>query len=174
MKILTIIQYLSPTSSAQLSSKSGKPSKAFEDCSKRTKDGISEISLNPKMCNNHPELLKRDCSQSTKIKKSRRLLTDKSSTLFPDQALAIMIDANILTNQCNIIREEANKVTSNLYPSYYPIKYAKNKSVSKTIIAAQEQVLKNVSENCTERNYKMGMAWFPTRALQTNVCEGQI
>ena len=56
------------------------------------------------------------------MKHSRRIFLEKGNTLSSDQALAMMIDANLSTHQYNVIREQSNQIVPNMYPAYNAIK----------------------------------------------------
>ncbi|GBN95110.1 hypothetical protein AVEN_203138-1 [Araneus ventricosus] len=62
--------------------------------------------------------------RGTTIKKARkRFSSPKQSSLSEDQAL--MVDANLSTHQCKVIRQKTNKIHKNMYPAYHKIKAAK-------------------------------------------------
>ncbi|EZA51186.1 hypothetical protein X777_10254 [Ooceraea biroi] len=42
-----------------------------------------------------------------------------------DQALAIIVDADLSTHQYNVIRQQVKNINSKLYPPYYKVKEAK-------------------------------------------------
>lgn len=76
-------------------------------------------------------------TEGTSLKKARKAQNQKSDTLTPDQALAMMIDAQLSTYQYNIIRNQIKPFNKNLYPPYYKVKLAKQLCYPSDIIISE-------------------------------------
>lgn len=64
--------------------------------------------------------------RGTVLKKARKYLeSSKPVGLSPDQALALMVDANLSTHQYRTIREQVKGINKKIYPPYYTVKAAK-------------------------------------------------
>lgn len=128
------------------STRTGRPQKEFETCSTKTKrrrikhiletasqEEISmaaEVQLRKEGKRDSAAIVRELCQYSprrgTTIKKARKcVLNPKQSSLSEDQALALMVDANLSTHQYNVIRQQTNKIHHNIYPAYHKIKAAK-------------------------------------------------
>ena len=65
-------------------------------------------------------------ARGTTYKKAKiSLETPKDNQMSPDQALALLIDANLSSNQYNIIRNQAKQFNCELYPPYHKVIEAK-------------------------------------------------
>lgn len=107
--------------------------------------------------------------RGTNIKKARKIMaTQRTDGLSADQALALIIDANLSTHQYRLIRQRTQHINKNMYPSYYKIKQAKQlcypeemsftetlaeiklqslmDHTIKRLLKAQEEVLQTISE----------------------------
>lgn len=80
--------------------------------------------------------------RGTSIKKARKCLeSPKKVALSEDQALAMMIDANLSTHQYNVIRDRVKEINKKMYPPYYKVKGAK-------LLCYPSDI--NVTETCAE------------------------
>lgn len=128
------------------SNRAGRPPKDFEFCSEKTKrrrirhllettcpEEISmanEMQLRQSGKRDSAAIVKELClfspRRGTQIKKARRcLINPKQDGFSNDQALALMVDANLTTHQYSIIREQSKLIKKKLYPPYYKVKAAK-------------------------------------------------
>lgn len=63
--------------------------------------------------------------RGTTIKKARVSFTEGPAELSPNQALALIINANLSKHQYETIRQQVKGIYSKLYPPYYKVKAAK-------------------------------------------------
>lgn len=214
----SIYHSLPSTSTDQPPSVLGRPRKLFQDSSEKTKKRkltslvksrstvelamAAEMKLRKEGKRDSAAIVKELSAASpargTRIKISRQLRRDNPKTLSVDEALALMIDANLSTHQYNVTRGQVNKISPKLFPSYYAIKEAKkncyptNINVTETsaeiplqslidhtilrLCAAQEEVFEVVEESITEFNFivKWGCDGAQqTRYKQKFAAEGQ-
>lgn len=71
------------------------------------------------------ELSNASFKRGTLIKKARKSFLQKQGVLSADQALAMILDANLSIYQYNIIHQQVKVINNKLYPSYYVIQKAK-------------------------------------------------
>lgn len=83
------------------------------------------------------ELASASPERGSKIKKARISSSNSPPKLAPDQALALLIDANLSSNQYNIVRDQAKNHSCTLYPPYYVVKEAKRLCYPKDIIITE-------------------------------------
>lgn len=128
----------------QESKSGGRPRKAFEDCSNKSKKRKVQHLLQSSSCselafaaevairkegkkdsaNVIKELRTSSSKKGTEIK---HLLSEENvmRTYSADEALALYVDCKLTTHSYKLIRKQALKLNHNLYPSYYSLKEAK-------------------------------------------------
>lgn len=72
------------------------------------------------------ELFEVSPQRGTHLKQSRLSSQAAGVKLSPDDALNLIIDANLSTNQYSLIREPGNRHVKNMYPAYNLIKEARS------------------------------------------------
>ncbi|EZA54504.1 hypothetical protein X777_05483 [Ooceraea biroi] len=102
----------------------GRPQKAFEDCSlkvkkRKIKNLVETVSQEELSIATEMKLREAGKKDSASIVKELCVASPKR-----DQALAVIVDANLSTHQYNVIRQVKN-INSKLYPPYYKVKEAK-------------------------------------------------
>lgn len=146
-------------------SKVGRPTKQFGDCTlkvqkRKIQDLVSaksqeelllaaEVSLRTAgkrdAANIVKELSGASPRRATNIKKARKIFNAPEVKLSPSQALSLLIDAKLTTQQYNTIRQTNKSIGCNIYPPYGLVKQAK-----KECYPAEEHIV--VTEMSAEVN----------------------
>lgn len=132
----------------KITSRRGRPELKFEECGSRTqkkkirnlvsstsKDQLlvaAEVKLRNDGNRDAAMLVKKIASSPTKgtiLKKAYAAYNQKPEDLTSDQALAMMVDAQLSTHQYNVIRNQVKSLNTRkrLYPPYYKVREAKRK-----------------------------------------------
>ena len=156
----------------------GRPKRAFEDCSMNTKrkkvsalrkgEDTSSLSLAIEMnlraegkvaeAKIIKEMLHDSPGCASRMVKDRKSSNDELIPYSPTDALALIIDADLSRRGYQVLRKQAMKRNSNLYPSYKLIQKAKQECYpTKTTVSERkaETDLQSMMDITTERIFKV-------------------
>jgi len=94
-------------------------------------------------------------TRASKYKKSFKDSKNKIKVISNDEALSLIIEAQLTKHQYNLIRTQAKKHGCNIYPAYYLLRYAKNEcypdksclQITESCAEVKLQALLDISKN---------------------------